>query len=422
MNTQASSAAEAPISRRDNYLAKDILLTEAVNPAYVRNTIRLACIGVVLFVIWSIFAQVDVVTRAPGQIAPLASVQEIQHLDGGKIAAIAVKDGQHVRKGALLMAIDDQEARADLDTTRARYWALFARNQRLRAVATGGAADFSAIPAEFRKFADEEQKILAIMRGSHADELNVVRNQMGQVSSELSVMQELAAIRGDLASERLVSRTSYLDTARVLAQLQGQRATLGSQMAAVSSGRSRDAADEMSRTETELAQLGEQLAKLEARVTRSRITAPMDGVVQGLAYHTIGGVVAPGARVMNVVPLDQKIEAEVRVAATDVGHVRVGQPVRVKVGSYDFLRYGTLNGTVSMVAANSTVTDRGESYFVTRIAVAPPSAPDGSKGLADKQLLAGMTVETDIVTDRQSVLHYLLAPIMRAVEGAFSER
>lgn len=421
MNTDARSAAEnaLPISRRDNYLAKDILLKEAGNPAYVRQTIRLACLGVVLFLIWSIFAKVDVITRAPGQIKPLASVQEIQHLDGGRIASIQAKEGQLVKQGAVLLTLDDQEARADLDTTRARYWALYARNQRLRAFVTGQAPNFAPIPEEFRKFADEERMILNVAQGSRDAELRVVRTQMGQLSGQIAAVEELASIRGDLAREKLVSRTAYLDTARTLADLKGQHQTLGSQINAVSAGRNRDAADEMSRTETELAQLAEQVQKLEARLARTKIVAPMDGVVQGLVYNTVGGVIAPGAKVLNVVPADNKVEAEVRVAATDVGHVKPGQPVRVKVGSYDFLRYGTLDGKVSMISANSTVTERGEAFFITRITIDPANT---DKGLADKNLLSGMTVETDIVTDRQSVLHYLLAPIMRAVEGAFSER
>lgn len=415
---QAAEATTA-ISRQDNYLAKDILLQEASNPSYLRKTIGLTCAGMAAFLLWSTVSQVDVVTRAPGQLSPLSSVQVIQHLDGGRIKAINVAEGQSVRRGTVLIALDDSEAEADLETARARYWALYGRQQRLRSFITGTAPDFSVIPEKYRQFAREEAAILAIAQGSRADELRVIRAQMNQAASEASAVQELAEIRGDLAQEKLVSRTSYLDTVRVLNQLKGQQKTLGYQASAVASGRNRDAADQMSQVLTELTQLDEQVKKLETRLARMQIVAPMDGVVQGLAYRTLGGVIAPGAQVMNIVPTNDKIEADVRVPASDVGHVKIGQPVRLKIATYDFLRYGTLSGKVSMISANSTVTDKGEVFYMAKIAIDRDAV---AKGLDGKTLLSGMSVETDIVTDRQSVLHYLLAPVFRAVEGAFSER
>ncbi|MEN9683195.1 MAG: hypothetical protein RLZZ427_946 [Pseudomonadota bacterium] len=421
MNFLSKHSAEpaTAISRQDNYLAKDILLKEAANPSYVRKTILLTCAGILGFVLWSTVAKVDVVTRAPGQLAPLSAVQVIQHLDGGRIRAINVADGQRVRRGAVLMTLDDSEVQADLETSRARYWALYGRHQRLRSFITGAAPNFSVIPEKYRQFAQEEATILSIAQGSRADELRVIRAQQHQAAAEATAVQELADIRGDLAREKLVSRTSYLDTVRVLNQLKGQQQALGYQASSVNSGRNRDAADQMGQVSTELAQLDEQVKKLEARLARMQIVAPLDGVVQGLAYRTVGGVIAPGAQVMNIVPVEDTIEADVRVAASDIGHIKIGQPVRLKISTYDFLRYGTLAGKVSMISANSTVTDRGEVYYLARVAVDRKTA---AGGLSGKTLLSGMSVETDIVTDRQSVLHYLLAPVFRAVEGAFGER
>jgi len=421
MNFLSNRAAKAamPISRQDNYLAKDILLREATNPSYVRKTILLASGGLIGLLAWSAIAQVDVVTRAQGLLSPLSSVQVIQHLDGGRIKAIHVADGQPVKRGAPLITLDDTEIRAGLETARARYWAVYSRHQRLKSFITGAAPDFSPIPAEYRKAAAEEATILAITRGSRSDELQVIQAQRSQTAAEASAVRELAEIRGDLAREKLVSRTSYLETLRALNQLEGQSRTLGSQAAAVGSGRNRDAAEQLGRTTDELAQLGEEVKVLETRLARMELRAPMDGVVQGLAFRTLGGVIAPGVQLMNIVPVADDLEADVRVAASDVGHVRVGQPVRVKIATYDFLRYGTLSGKVSRIAANSTVTEKGESFYTVKVTMKRDA---GSGGLANRPLLSGMVVESDIVTDRQSVLHYLLAPLFRAAERAFSER
>jgi HlyD family type I secretion membrane fusion protein len=145
----------------------------------------------------------------------------------------------------------------------------------------------------------------------------------------------------------------------------------------------------------------------------------MDGVVQGLLYRTVGGVIAPGAQVANVVPSRDTVEAEVRVAASDVGHVHVGQPVRVKVSAFDFLRYGSLDGKVTMVSANSTTTEKGEIYFLTRVAL---DRAELEKASQNGKLQSGMTLEADIITDRQSVLHYLLRPVYAAFSSGFGER
>lgn len=408
-----------PISREDNYLAKDILLREASNPSYVRNTIILTSIGVVGFLAWAAVADVDVVARAQGQLSPLSSVQVIQHLDGGRISAIHASEGQMVKKGGPLITLDDNEIRAQLETSRTRYWAVYSRHQRLKSFITGAAPNFSSIPDAYRKVAIEEASILALTLRSRADELQVIRAQRSQTAAEASAVRELAEIRGDLASEKLVSRTSYLETLRALNQLDGQSQTLGSQAVAVSSARNRDAAEQLSRTSDELAQLGEEIQVMETRLGRTEIRAPMDGVVQGMVFRTLGGVIAPGVQLMNIVPVADNLEADVRVAASEIGYVRIGQPVRLKIATYDFLRYGTLSGKVHGIAANSTVTDKGESFYMVKVKI---NRDGSSEGLAKRSLLSGMVVESDIITDSQSVLQYLFAPLFRAVQRAFTER
>ena len=220
-------------------------------------------------------------------------------------------------------------------------------------------------------------------------------------------------------TDQLVSRTSYLDTKRTLVQLQGQEAALRSQIAALGSDQDRGAAEQLSPALSELLQVQEQVKKFEERLARTAIRAPMDGVVQGLAYKTVGGVIPPGAQVTNVIPAGDTVEAEVRVAAADVGHVKVGQPVRIKVSSYDFLRYGAFEGKISLIAANSTVTEKGEAYYLTKVKLNGAQLNQFRK---DQKLQSGMTLEADIVTDRQSVLRYLLRPIYAAFANSFWER
>jgi len=411
--------AETPISRKDNYLARDIVLKESMSPDYVETTIKIATGAFVVFLIWAGISRVDIVAHAMGQISPVTSVQVIQHQDGGTIRGILVQDGQSVRKGQTLMALDDTEVATDLETARQRYWALFARVERLRAIIEGRPAKYNSVPASYRKYVEDEKLILTTERGARQDQADVLRAQLKQVTQEVRVLQELVQIRGDLAKDKLVSRTAFLDAERTLMQMQGQQSALKSELLAVISQRDSTAADEMGKTQAELSQMGEQVRKLEGRLSRTKIMAPTNGIVQGLVYRTIGGVIAPGSQVMNVVPVGDKMLAEVRVLPTDIGHVQVGQPVRVKVSSYDFLRYGVLEGKVSMISASSSLTEKGEPYFLAKVAL--PRKQFGEK-MGEMPLQSGMTVETDIVTDRQSVLKFLLRPIYKAFEDGFGER
>lgn len=319
--------------RSDNYLAKAILLEEAVSPRFLRMTILFATALVVAFIAWAATSKLDVVASAQGRIAPTGSVQIVQHLDGGRIAAINVVEGQRVRKGEVLIALNPIEAKAELDGFIAR-----------------------------------------------ADKLQ----------AEVRYLREVANIRGGLAQERLITRTQALEAQRTLAAVEG----------------------EYDRALFEIERLRERLSRVE-------ILSPVDGIVQDLLYKTVGGVITPGATVLNVVPIEDIPRAEVRVLTSDVGFVKEGQPVRIKVATYDYLRYGILDGRVSLVSAFSSIDEQGVPYFLTYVELSRESI-----GVAGREMpiLPGMTVQADIVTDEQTVLQYLLRPLFVALSQGMRER
>lgn len=319
--------------RTDNYLTKAILLEEATSPKFTRMTVKIAVGLLVAFIIWSSIARLEVVAVALGQIVPSGAVQVIQHLDGGRIAKINVLDGQAVNKGDVLMELNPTDAYSDLE-------GLTARAKKLEA--------------------------------------------------EVDYLREVAKIRGDLAKDKLVTRTQALDAQRQSAAVEG----------------------EYDRTMFEI-------NKLKERLSRMKIHSPVNGIVQDLKYRTIGGVIAPGATVMNVVPTDDIVRAEVRVSTGDVGHVKEGQFVRIKVTTYDFMRYGIIEGTVSTVSAFNTLDEKQQPYFKTYIDLSKRSLGSTDD---DKPILPGMTVQADIVTDNQSVLRYLLRPVFVAFSQGMRER
>lgn len=382
--------------RTDNYLAKAILLEEAVPPTYLRTTIKLVAYTIVLFLIWALFSKLDVVALATGQVMPIQAVKIIQHVDGGRIAAINVVDGQAVKVGEVLMRLNDTEPSAEYETLKAKYWGLYARVERLRALIDDRPADFSKVPPEYQKMVLEQQATL-----------KTSKSQVDQLQKEIKILGEVSNIRGELSKEKLATRVQALDAQRNLTLAQAELLRY-----------QRTNMDELNIAANEMAQTDEQLTKMRDRLVRVDVLSPVDGIVQDLKFRTIGGVVPPGAILMNVVPSDGLIQADVRVQPTDIGFIKVGQDVRVKIGTYDFMRFGTVEGKVTMVSPYSTLDEKQQPYFKVLVSIPAKNLGDDPA----KKIQPGMTVQADIVTDRQTVLRYLLRPIYVAFHQGLRER
>jgi len=382
--------------RTDNYVAKAILLEEAAPPAYMKTTVKLVCYALGIFFLWALFATLDVVALAPGQIMPIQAVKVIQHVDGGRISSIDVVDGQAVHEGQVLMRLNSTEAGAEYQTIVAKYWGLYTRVERLRALLGDRPADFSKVPEEYKQQVAEQRFTL-----------KTSKDQISQLQNEIKIFTEVSAIRGDLEKEKLNTRVQALEAQRNLSGAQAELLRYR-----------RTNMDELNTAVVELAQTEEQMTKLQDRLTRVEIVSPVDGVVQDLKFRTVGGVIPPGAFLMNVIPLDGKMHAEVRVSPSDIGFVKAGQAARLKIGTFDFMRYGTIDGKVSMVSSFSTLDEKQQPFF--KVIVSLPQSYVGSD--QDKHIEPGMTVQADIMTDRQSVLRYLLRPIYVAFKQGMRER
>ena len=383
-------------NRADNHLAKAILLEEAAPPSYLRTTIKLVAYTVIIFLIWAIFARLDVVAIAAGQIMPVQAVKVIQHVDGGRIATIDVVDGQEVKEGQVLMRLNATEPTAEFQTLSAKYWGLYARVERLRAFLENRNADFSVVPPEFSQAVVENELTLKTQR-----------DQQSQLEAEIKILTEVSSIRADLAKEKLATKVQALNDQRNVSTAQSELLRYR-----------RNAQDELNTSANEMAQTKEQMDKMHDRLQRVEVVSPVDGIVQDLKFRTIGGVVDPGAILMNIVPLDGHMHAEVRVLPTDVGFVKKAEEARVKIGTYDFMRYGVIEGKVTMVSPYSSLDEKQNPYFKVIISLDKNYVGDDPNMVIEP----GMTVQADIVTDRQSVLRYLLRPIFVAFKQGMRER
>lgn len=409
--------------------------------------VRAALASVAVLIAWAALAKVDEVTRGDGRVIPSKQLQLIQSLDGGIVSEILVKEGQEVDRGQLLLRMEEVRATSGVRESAAQGFALQARQARLKALAEGSAfvppAPAKGDPEQAR-IVDEERQLYLNRLSELRTLLAINQQQVQQRQQELAEMrarkaaadraldfgqQELAKTRPLLASGA-VSEVDVLRLERDVARSRGESEQASAQIARVQA-----AIGEAQRkvTETELTfrnearrELSEVLGKLNAlnegavaladRVDKSQIRSPVRGRVQRLLANTVGGVVQPGKDIVEIVPLDDTLVLEARVAPKDIAFIHPGQAATVKFTAYDFAIYGGMAAEVENISPDTVVDERGNAFYLVRVRTTQPSF--GEK----MPIIPGMTAEVDVLTGRKSVLSYLLKPVLRAKAYALSER
>lgn len=441
---------DQPAKGRDGnlvqHLSQSLVLEEAGPPRALSHLLLIVSFLVGGLVIFAAFAEVSETAVVQGQLVPAGSVHMIQHLEGGILSAIAVQDGQTVEQGELLVRFDGTAALSELDQMRAREVGLALRAERLRAFVAGLEPDFS-FAARYPDLVQDQRRNLELQNEARESQRRVFQSRVTQRKAELStmgkqrsslerqvkIMEEQTAMRRGLLDKGLVSRVVYLETERALAQTNGELSgllgrTTETQIAIgeaqnnlleLESKLRNEAQSEMGSVTNELAQVRETIGKLEDTVRRLEVKAPTRGVVKGLATRTIGGVMGPGQQLMEIVPLDDLIVAEVRISPRDIGHLRQGQPAQVKVTTYDLARFGPIDGRLKHLSATTFEDEREEPFYKGTIELS-----QNYVGTVPGQNLVqpGMVIDADIKTGSKSLLEYLLRPVYRGLHGAFRER
>jgi HlyD family secretion protein/adhesin transport system membrane fusion protein len=444
------NALKAPRAMRQpalRHVGRSGVLDEPYMPRLMHYAIAVISVSLVVFIAWSASTQVNEVTRAEGDVVPNGYVQIVQHLEGGIVSDILVKEGQMVEEGQVLIKMNGTGAAEDLGKNEAQLRGLQIEAERLRAFLNGRKPDFSGIGNVAEEDAVTQQRYFDAMKAARDKEAEIATSQIAQKKETLRSLQSRRnTLSGNykLAQEGLEAMKTLLDKGlanrfRYLAQqedtnmIRGQLAEVNAEIKSAQKGIEEyeqrldslaanyndQASQELHRVESEMAQLNEVLAKLRARVARLEVRAPRRGLVQGLEIHTIGGVLGAGQKLLEIVPMDEQMVVEAKVSTSDVGHVRVGQPVQIKVHSYDFVRYGMVPGTLESISPMTFVDKFNKTYYRAKIILQQPYV--GNNPLHNL-ILPGMTVEADIMTDTKTVLDYLLKPIHVAASNALRER
>ena len=412
--------------------------------------VALTIIGLLIIaIIWAFFARLDVVAKALGNVVPQGQIKTIQHLEGGIVREFFVREGDKVKKGQILVQLDLGAAGMNADELQVRIDGLYLKRARLHAHVNRIPLSFPEAPAERQLgLVNAERQAYDSRQRQVSSRLEVVDRQIKQKEAELkeflaqkvSTKQALAiafersALSQGLVKDKLVSKLELLEIRRDIGELKGKLAEIEAAIprakASIAETIARRAEDTvrfrsesvelLRETEVDLARHRELLSKASDQVRRTEVLSPIRGVVKNLANNTVGGVVRAGDPIMEIVPVNEKLVIEAKLNPVDVGFVKEQMKADVKISTYEFIRYGGLEGTVTQVAADANQ-DRqtGEHYF--RVIVETDKSYLLSEG-KKLPISSGMQAEVDIHIGTKSVFQYLIQPVLKLKHEAFRER
>ena len=418
------------------------------SPRGASTIIWLTLILLILALVWANNANVDEVTRAPGKVIPSSQIQIIQNLEGGILKEILVSEGSLIKKGDLLLRIDDTRFSGPFKESQVKYFAVKAKVARLNAEINGTPLE---IPEEVREMypdiANREMKLFLSRKEEKETELSILQERViqqlqeqreldakkKQLSRTYHFINRELAMTKPLIADGAVSEVELLRLERQASQMKGELdiTTLAIPRAeskhkeAVSAVKEKkiqyrnEARQALIEAAAILESLNVSSIALEDRLDRTSVKSPVHGIVNRILVNTLGGVIQPGMDMMEIVPLEDTLLVEARVSPKDIAFISAKQNAIVKFTSYDFTIYGGLEAEVEHISADSIIDEAGNSYYLVRVRT--------KKNYLGKEvdrfpIIPGMVTTVDILTGKKTILSYLIKPITRAKTLSLSER
>lgn len=396
----------------------------------------------VLFV-WACFAPVDRIVRAEGRIIAAARSQIVQHLEGGIVSEILVREGQAVKAGEVLMRLSDVQANTSVQQGQNKLWALKAQHARLSAEAEDMEKPLFSenIPKEFQQLEinafreratrmQSEKLVLRQQISQRQSELIEAKARANGLATELDLARKQSGLMEGLFKKGAASQMEMLEAQgraqRLSTQQNDASGSIARLQSAVTEAHARleesnarvraDVRTELSQISTDMSRFALAVDGDEDRLARTEVRAPAAGFVNRLYFNTIGGVAKPGEALLEITPNDGPVAVEARVRPDDRASLRPGLDTRVMIGAYDYAVYGALDGRVIEVSADTVPDEHGQRFY--RVVIQTESA----QGLlAQQSILPGMTARADVVLGQRSVISYLLSPLKRFKSQALRE-
>ncbi len=399
--------------------------------------------------LWMYIAKLDVVSATIGSVVPSSQVKTIQHLEGGIVSKIYIKEGQQVLANQPLLDLESTDSKANVGEMLVRLATLTVKMARLRAESNGSEVItfLSEVEKRTPKLVQQERALFKARRESY---LSGFASQQGlvlqkeqvieQVSSrlvhsenKLKLLQEQISISDELLKDELTNRYNHItllkDESVLLSQIDEDKALIkGSEASLVEAqeklneirlGYQANSRGELEESRREHGELSQRMEKLKDSLKRTVLMAPVDGTIKTLNVHTVGGVIRPGETVIEIVPVNDMLLIEASLPPQDVGFVQVGQTAQIRLASADATRLGKLNGKVIHISPDSIVNEEGVAFYKVRI--------ETEKSFFERNglkyfLSPGVQVSAGIVTGERTVFEYLFEPFLGGMEKALRER
>ncbi len=436
------------MSIRETDFMSDLHAAQEMKPHLASNIFLGSIAGfVVLFFIWAGFSQVEMLVRGQGQVVPTSEVQVVQSLEGGILQELLVAEGDRVEKGQILLRISDVMFSSEKGGAEAQSLSLRAKKARLEAEARNLVFAMPEdivekaplIAANEKSLYESRQQELKNAVGMIDEKVNSAtaevaetRAQINRLSSSAGLLGQELKITRDMVAQKAVPKLEELRLSRELNDIQGQLRASQEKITGLEADlnsakqQRKDQEDkfrsqalgELNAVETDIARLGENLKSIGDRVSRAELRSPVDGIINKITLKTIGGVIEPAQHLVEIVPLDEKLKIVARVLPRDIAFLRSDQDVNVKITAYDSQRYGSLNGKLVRIGANSVSDRDGNTFFEIEVHTDKNYMGSDQNKLP---ITPGMVAAIEVVTGKRTILEYLMKPFLQARDKALTE-
>jgi len=402
----------------------------------------------VVFLLWSIFGKIDIIATTTGKLMPASNIKTIQTLTDSEIEEIYVEEGQYVKLGQELIKFNQTEVKASINRIKNEMKALEITVSRLSALLTPDPLDNFTYSDDMDEYLVKMHKNLLqsqltekvarieVLNGQIAmaeKEKEMIAADLRRIERLLPSVQERIEKKRILVEKNLLARLTFLEQEEELINLQEQRNVQTKKMAQTEENieylkkelrqylaeYDKNIMQELTQNREQLASYKQELIKYEEALKRTVVKAPLAGYVQQLVYHTKGGVVEGAKPIMNIVPEDYKLEADVVILNKDIGFVRQKQDVEIKIDSFPFTKYGTIKGEVRHISGDAIQNEKLGLVYDARLTLYDNKIKADGKIV---QLKPGMSVTAEIKTGKRRVIEYLLSPVMKYMDESLKER
>jgi len=432
----------------NNPAAGSAVTTSMERPKNIGLLIFFLVFGV--FGVWASVAPIDGAAHAPGSVTVRSNRQLVQHLEGGIVSEIRARNGDVVRAGDPLLILDNTQSLAQLEIANSQYLAMRAMEARLIAERDGldqvsFPADLSTTDQNALAEIQAQTQVFLTRKAALEGSVEVLEQRIGQLQSRLAGLRALQQSKQDLADsfaeelrdvqsllvEGFADKNRVRELERNAAQLRGEAAELTASISSteIEIGETRlqilqqerefqnEVANKLAETQTALKDAIERVTAIRSIVLRTTITAPVDGIVNGMQIHTIGGIVPPGQPVADIVPQSEELIVEARVSPIDIDRIAVGQEAMIRFSSFSSSVPNIFGNVIHISADALTDPNTGMSYYSARVEV----TPEGLQDLGDLTLIPGMPAEVFIATGSRTLLQYMMKPFANALARSFIE-